>query len=97
MHPMRQLIYDAYRLGPVSITLLMIWASVAYSPWATYHDESWIVDVLFSCLGIALLWHIALIVTERPKAVFVSYTLIHLPAMLAIGFFFGASLTGNWS
>jgi hypothetical protein len=88
-----------YRVGPVSITFLMILASYAYGPWASYRDESWIVHLLNFCLGIALLWHIALIITERPKGekvFYAFYGLVHLPAMFAVGFYLGMSLTGNW-
>ena len=92
---LRKLIVSVYRLGPVSITALMVVASIAYSPWSKFDDVPWLEHTYHFCLGTALLWHISLIASEENKPVMLLYAIIHLPAMAIIGFICGASLT-DW-
>jgi hypothetical protein len=96
---MRHVVRDLYRFGPASITVLMIVASAPVPPSALYHYESLLEHLFDLCLGVALLWHIALIVSRRPtgeKVFYGFYALIHLPIIFAVGIYEGMFLTGNW-
>jgi hypothetical protein len=73
----------------------MVGASVAYSPWSKFDDVPWLTYTLWACLGVALCWHISLIITERPKMNMMLYAIAHLPIMFIIGFICGAELT-DW-
>ena len=90
---LRKFIVGVYRLGPVSITALMVVASVAYFPWSSISDIYWLEHIYDFCFGTALLWHISLIASEENKRVMLLYAIIHLPAMAIIGFICGGSLT----
>ena len=89
----RKVLQRVYRLGPVSITALIIVASVAYSPWSKIDDVPWLTYTLWACLGIALLWHLSLIASEENKPAMLLYAIIHLPVMFIVGFICGGSLT----
>ena len=96
---MRQVGTNIYRAGPLSITVLIIVVSAPFPPSALYRHENLIEHLFDLCLAIALLWHLALIVTRRPKGekvFYVLYALIHLPMVFAVGIYEGMFLTGNW-
>lgn len=63
--------------GPVALSLLLIAWTVLISPYSKYGDN-WAVYPAIAVLPIAIIWHIILIVSERPKVKFVSYAIIHL-------------------
>jgi hypothetical protein len=50
--------------------------AVAYSPWR--HDGSWPVFVILGCVALGLIWHVALIATERRKFVYLLYLVLNL-------------------
>ena len=83
---MEQVVTRFYRAGPILITLLIILATFAYAPWLTTQDDPYIAALMFLSWGIAIIWHVALIVTvtERPKRETAFYAFIHLPAMVLI-------------
>ncbi len=96
---MRPVLSDIYRFQPASITVLMFVASAPFPPSALYRYESLLEHLFDLCLGVALLWHIALIVIGRPrgaKVFYGFYALIHLPVIFAVGLYEGMFLTGNW-
>jgi hypothetical protein len=82
---LRGIVSRVYRQGPILITALMLVASAAYSPWQRRESwDYWAVGLrLFSWL--AIIWHIMLIATERPRDEKVIYALIHLPSMFIVG------------
>jgi hypothetical protein len=94
MVDLQETVSRVYRLGPASITVFMIVATVAYSPWASYRD-SWIVVPILVCWGIAIFWHLLLIATEQEKPNMVLYTLVHLPVMFVVTLFCVHVLSGD--
>jgi len=94
---LRGIVSRVYRVGPISITVLMVVGTAAYS--SGQHPESWescaVRLILFSWL-VTIIWHIALIVTERPRYRKVIYALIHLPSMYIVSVFCVGLITGDW-
>jgi hypothetical protein len=71
----------------------MVVASVAYSPWQ--HRDSWAAYVILLGLPVTALWHLALIVAERPRAKYVLYAFGNLAFYVLIGFYCLFWVTGD--
>ena len=65
-----------YRVGPAALYLPVLAGSFAYSPWR--HYGSWPVFVILGCVALGLIWHVALIATERRKVVYLLYLVLNL-------------------
>ena len=70
---------------PVILTCLLIAWTLAVYRYSQY-DDAWAIDPALLVFPVALLWHIALIVVEKPRYLFVWYAIIHLPILLIIWF-----------
>jgi hypothetical protein len=71
----------------------MVAASVAYSPWQ--HRDSWAAYAILLGIPVIALWHLALIVTERPRAKYILYALGNLAFYVLIGFYCLFWVTGD--
>ena len=92
----RRLFGTLYLIGPMSLTALMVVASAAYSPWASYADGGWLDSTFTVLLVAALVRHLSLIVSQANKAGMVAYALVHLPVMLFVGSICITVLTDDW-
>jgi hypothetical protein len=74
-----------FRVGPIVMLIpTLLWATA----WnLLLHDEnqSWyIVWPLIGFIGIAVIWHVALLVIEKNRLAYLGYALVHLPAFFVI-------------
>lgn len=73
----------AFRIGPfLLVPLVILWAVVSGA--TCFEGECW--DLwrtlpLFGALALAVLWHVALIVSERERGFYLAYAGFHLPAL----------------
>ena len=74
-----------FLFGPASFIPVMVVGSALYSPWQ--HYDSWPTYVILLGLPVATLWHLALIVTERPRTKYVGYAVANLMFYILIGFY----------
>jgi hypothetical protein len=71
----------------------MVAASIAYSPWQ--HRDSWAAYAILFGLPVTTLWHLALIVAERPRAKYALYAFGNLAFYVLIGFYCLFWVTGD--
>jgi hypothetical protein len=90
--------HKIFRLGPALITVVMVLGSAACYPWRDFID--WPASAILSfgiLLGFpaAALWHLVLIVTERPRIEYVLYAISNLFFYAVLGFNCLMMLTGG--
>ncbi len=84
---------EVFRFGPALVIPVMLVVSVAYSPWQ--HRDSWAAYVILLGMPVTALWHLALIVMERPRAKYILYALGNLSFYVLIGFYCLFWVTGD--
>ena len=90
---------EAYHVGPVSLTVLLVVASAVHTValGACYPNCSWGINLIPISWGVAIIWHIALILTQRGNRLnYLAYGLIHLPVMLYVCAMSLGTVTGDW-
>jgi len=87
---MRQLIHRIYRIGPVTMTVVVLQALVRFTPSQTEHGL-WVWFVAYSVVGVALIWHVSLFLTRtRPKGEMALYAILNLPFLFFLTMFYGS-------
>jgi hypothetical protein len=70
----------AFRLGPpILIPAMMAWAAISWELGSGESKDLWRQLPLHAAFGVAVLWHLLLIRTERERSFYVRYALVHLP------------------
>ena len=82
-----------FRVGPATLTLVMVAGSAAYWPWR--HYDSWPVYAILLGAFVTALWHLFLIVMEREKIAYFFYALLHMPLYVVVGVYCLSIVTGD--
>jgi hypothetical protein len=81
---MREVLRRFYRIGPVSMTAVLFVAAVRFTPSQTEHGL-WVACVAYSFVGVALIWHVSLVLTTtRPKGEMILYAILNLPFLFLL-------------
>lgn len=71
------------RLLPVGLSILLILWTTLVSPYSSYGDK-WAIYPAIAVLPIVLLWHVYLGITQRPRATFVAYGVVHVGILFVV-------------
>lgn len=85
--------WPIFRLGPFFIVPAMVVASFAYSPLA--HYDSFPAYLILLGLPVTAAWHLALIIVERPKLLYVVFALFNCGLYVLWGFYCLFWVTGD--
>jgi hypothetical protein len=88
-----QIFAPVYRFGPALFIPIMVVGSALYSPWQ--HYGSWPAYLILLGLPVAICWHLALIVTERPRTTYFGYAAANLIFYILIGIYCLFWVTGD--
>lgn len=76
-----------YRIGPILLILpVAVWALAWFFALSEENQAWYIVWPLEGLLGLAIIWHVALLVTESARVAYFVYALFHLPVFCGIFF-----------
>jgi hypothetical protein len=90
---MNKTVEMVYRIGPLSLTVLMLVGSCAYYPWR--HYGSWrVYAILFGGL-VSLVWHLLLIGDPDFRLEYIAYAVINLAAYGYLGLYCLMLVTGD--
>jgi hypothetical protein len=74
-----------FRVGPVLMLIPTVLWATAWNLLLHDKKQSWyIVWPLVGFLGIAVIWHVALLVLEKDRLAYLGYALVHLPAFWVV-------------
>ena len=93
MKEMQTFARGIFLFGPASFVPVMVVGTVLYYPWQ--HHGSWPAYAILLGLPVAALWHLALIVTERPRAEYFAYAVANLMFYILIGIYCLFWVTGD--
>jgi hypothetical protein len=82
-----------FRFGPIFIVPLMVMASYAFYP--LRHYDSLPAYIIIFGLPVVAAWHLALVIMERPKLLYLGYALLNCVLYLYFGFFCIFWVTGD--
>jgi hypothetical protein len=87
--PMRQVLFNIYRIGPIWITVSVFFLAASLVPSRTADERLWIVYLAWPIVALAVIWHLSLIVTTtRPKWEMVLYAFLNLPYLYFVTFIY---------
>lgn len=75
-----------FRLGPALflIPAMLIWATICLMLTKQEGDSWWRTYPIMGALALAVVWHAALILTEKRRLTYVVYAVLHLPMFYAL-------------
>jgi hypothetical protein len=90
---MSYVVYGLFLIGPAALTIIMVWGSSAYQPYARY--DTWAVYPILIGGLVALIWHIIQITSANRPLWYVVYASINLILYSFLGFISMMIVTGS--
>ena len=78
-----------FRLGPapVVIPIALLWATACNLIGTEESRDWWRINPLVGAFALTAVWHLALVIAEAPRLLYVVYAALHLPAYTFFHFF----------
>jgi hypothetical protein len=93
MKTVTKILYGLFLIGPAALTIIMVWGSSAYQPYARY--DTWAVYPILIGGLVVLIWHIIQITSVNRHLWYIVYASVNLILYLLLGFISIGIVTGG--